>query len=235
MLGSGPLPGVKGLMRRTALLTAFAVCLALAATARGQTTPAASAPTHAEMRAAGWLPYAQSLVRGEQPVGVVLREHELHDAVATDATTTGTAGTSVVQTTRGVVTRLMSRRARRCQEALQRPVVPLVLRGRPLSVLFDLVMQDPEASAKSPPGIVGGGSAVRRSNERMGQRLELRVEFGDTLESALDRLVSTGLPFGWGVIEHDEPSASPCQIVLFTEDTVWWTSYDALLPVPSLP
>ncbi len=61
------------------------------------------------------------------------------------------------------------------------------------------------------------------------------MEFGDTLEVALDRLVYVGVPFGWGVIEHDDVSTSPCQIVLFTEDTVWMTPYDALFPAPPSP
>ena len=49
---------------------------------------------------------------------------------------------------------------------------------------------------------------------------------------SLDRLVYAGVPFGWGVIEHDDVSTSPCQIVQFTEDTVLFTPYDALFTAP---
>jgi hypothetical protein len=207
----------------------------LAVTASGQTTPAAAALTEPEPMSKGWLTYAQSLVGREQAVGIVIRESEMFSRVLTDLP--ADVISSVSESRRGSVTPLMSDGALRCRTALDLPLVPLVLRGTPLSVLNDLVMQDAEASSRIPPGIVGGtvggGSSSRRSNERISQRLELRVEFGDTLEAALDRLVSVGVPLGWGVIEHDETSTSPCQIVLFTEDTVMMTLYDALLPPPS--
>lgn len=185
----------------------------------------------------GWLTYAQSLVRLEQPVGVVLREHEMHSAVVDD--TAAQPETTVTESRRGDVTRLLSADAGRCRAALERPLVELALRGRPLSVLFDLVMQDPAASSRVPQGIVGGtvggGASSSRAALRVSQQLELRVNAGDTLEQALDRLVSTGLPFGWGVIEHDETSTSPCTIILFTEENALVTPYDALLPPAPLP
>jgi hypothetical protein len=222
-------------MRWPAALTAWVGGVVLAVTACGQTTPAVASPTERQSMSKGWLTYAQSLVGREQAVGIVIRESEMFSRVLTDLPADVISWVS--ESTRGSVTRLMSDGAHRCRTALDLPLVPLVLRGTPLSVLNDLVMQDAEASSRIPPGIVGGtvggASSSRRSRERLAQRLELRVEFGDTLEAALDRLVSVGEPFGWGVIEHDEPGTSPCQIVLFTEDTVMMTLYDALLPPPS--
>ncbi len=216
-------------MRLPPVLLAIAVGITFAVGASGQTPRAPEAP---QVLSKGWLPHAQSLVRQDRAVGVVLREHQMHDTFVADA---ALAAVPVRETKRGKVTRLMSDDAVRCRTALERPVVPLVLRGKPLAVLFDLVVQEAGASARVPVGVVGGGSPLPRSNERMGQQLEVRVEIGDTLATALDRLVSAGLPFGWGVIQRDETSSSACQIVLFTEDTVWWTPYDALFPAPPLP
>ncbi|WP_291980638.1 hypothetical protein [Luteitalea sp.] len=219
-------------MRWPAVLTALLGSVVLAVTASGQTPAGAASVTEPQPISKGWLTYAQSLVGREQAVGVVIRESEMFSRVLSGLP--ADVISSVSESTRGSVTGLMSDGALRCRTALDLPLVPLVLRGTPLSVLNDLVMQDAEASSRIPPGIVGGtvggASSSRRSGERISQRLEVRVEFGDTLEAALDRLVSVGVPLGWGVIEHDETSTSPCQIVLFTEDTVMMTPYDALLP-----
>lgn len=220
-------------MRWPAVLTALLGSVVLAVTASGQTPAGAASVTEPQPISKGWLTYAQSLVGREQAVGVVIRESEMFSRVLSDLP--ADVISSVSESTRGSVTRLMSDGALRCRTALDLPLVPLVLRGTPLSVLNDLVMQDAEASSRISPGIVGGASSSRRSGERISQRLELRVEFGDTLEAALDRLITVGVPFGWGVIEHDEPSTSPCQIVLFTEDTVMMTPHDALLPAPAPP
>lgn len=208
-------------------------CLTLTGTAAPQTAAPVPSPAQAPRTSQGGLTYAQSLVRRERPVGVVLREHELHSTVVTDPN--APRETMVTESGRGAVTRLLSTGAVRCHAALERPIVPLVLRGKPLSVLYDLVMQDATASTRTPPGILGGASPSARSNERLGQQIEMHVNDGDTLGQALDRLASSGVPFGWGIVEQGEASVAACQIILFTEDTVWWTPYDALNPVPPLP
>ncbi len=231
-----PRSGVERNMRLQLVLAVLGSLVA-GVTSVDQPTPDASARSRSEVLSKGWLPYAQSLVAREQAVGVVLREGEMFSPVVADVP--GLPSTTVAESTRGEVLLLMSDGAVRCRTALERPVVPLVLRGTPLSVLFDLVMQDAEASSRFQPGLVGGtvvlAGASRPGGERISQQLELRVDVGDTLESALNRLVSTGTRLGWGVIEHDDQSASPCQIVIFTEDSVLWTPYDALLPAAPLP
>lgn len=156
-------------MRLPEVLTAAVGCVALAVTTCGPTTPAASSPAQSEPMSKGWLPYAQSRVRREQAAGVELREADMFSKVVADLPAGDTS--SVAEFTRGSVTRLMSDGALRCRTALERPLVPLALRGTPLSVLYDLVMQDAEASSTMPPGIVGGASSPRRSSERIGQRL----------------------------------------------------------------
>lgn len=217
-------------MRWLTLVVSACVCLALASTTSAQPTSAAAAEKPPRLTK-GWLTYAQSLVRLERTVGVVLREHEMHGTVVTD--TTARRETTVTESRRGDVTRLLSDGAVRCRAALGRPTVPLVLRGRPVAVLQDLLMQDATSSTRMPPGLVGGASPSARSAARTTQELEVHVEDGDTIERALDRLVSAGLPFGWGLIERDDARGTSCQVVLFTEDTVLATSYDALsLPAP---
>ena len=167
----------------------------------------------------------------EQAIGVVLLEDEIFSRVLADPSTDVVAG-SVAEVKRGSVGRLVSERALRCRRALERPVVPLVLRGTPLAVLYDVVTQDPEASTRLPPGLLGGGGGQpsARSRERITQTISIDLRPDSTLETALDQLVSAGVPLGWGVIERGETGGTPCQILLFTEDSVLWTGYDALYP-----
>ena len=69
-------------MRLPALLLAIASCVAWD---RSASTEAPLAPTAPQVLSKGWLPYAQSLVRQERAVGVVLREHQIHDTLVADA------------------------------------------------------------------------------------------------------------------------------------------------------
>lgn len=226
-------PGVKRGMRCRHLLTTWAVSVTLAVGAGAQTLRAGSSE-QPQGASKAWLPYAQSLVGREQAIGVVLLEDEIFSRLLADLSTDVT--TSVAEVRRGSVVRLVSERALRCRRALERPVVPLVLRGTPLAVLYDLVTQDPEASTRLPPGLLGGGGPPSaRSRERIAQEISIDLRPDSTLETALDQLVLAGVPLGWGVIERGETSATPCQIILFTEDSVLWTGYDALYPTPPPP
>lgn len=215
-------------MRCTHLVTwALSVTLAVVA---GAQAPRSGSPEQPQGASKAWLPYAQSVVGHEQAIGVVLLEDEIFSRVLTHPST-DVAPASVAEVRRGSVGRLVSERALRCRRALERPVVPLVLRGTPLAVLYDVVTQDPEASTRLPPGLLGGGGQPSaRSRERIAQTISIDLHPDSTLETALDQLVSAGVPLGWGVIERGETGGTPCQIILFTEDSVLWTGYDALYP-----